>query len=66
MDNNQFSFENLEVWKKVIAFAEQVIEVTENLNSDRKHYRLIEQLESSAASISMNIAEGKGRYSKKE
>ena len=27
---------------------------------------MLEQIESSAASISMNIAEGKGRYSKKE
>ena len=30
------------------------------------HYRLLEQIESSSTSVSMNLAEGKGRYSKKE
>ena len=38
----------------------------ESLQSNRKHYRLVEQLESSATSVAMNIAEGKGRNSKKE
>lgn len=47
-------------------FADKVIGVVDELGTDRKHYRLIEQLESSATSVSMNIAEGKGRYSKKE
>ena len=43
-----------------------VINLTENMETDRKHYRLIEQIEAAAASIPMNIAEGKGRESKKE
>jgi len=43
-----------------------MIALTEKLNSDTKHYRLVEQLESSAASVAQNIAEGKGRNSKKE
>ena len=38
----------------------------DNLDADRNHYRLVEQIEASSTSISMNIAEGKGRYSKKE
>src|SRR3990172_7009574 len=61
-----FSFEDLEVWKKAIEFAYKVIQLTEKIDTDRKHYRLIEQLESSSTSIASNIAEGKGRYSKKE
>ncbi|MCX5868146.1 MAG: four helix bundle protein [Proteobacteria bacterium] len=61
-----FGFEDLEVWKKSIDFANQVISVIEDVKSPRKHYRLLEQLESSSTSIPMNIAEGKGRFSKKE
>ena len=62
----KFSFEDLEVWQKAMDFADKVINVVDKLNTNRRHYRLIEQLESSATSVSMNIAEGKGRYSKKE
>lgn len=32
----------------------------------RKHYRLLEQIEAASTSIAMNLAEGKGRNSKKE
>jgi len=54
------------VKNKAVEFAVQVIEVVEDISTDRKHYRLLEQIEASSASISMNIAEGKGRFSKKE
>jgi four helix bundle protein len=47
-------------------FANSVIDLTEQLETDRKHYRLVEQLEAAAASVPMNIAEGKGRFSRKE
>ena len=40
--------------------------VVEHLDTNRKHFRLIEQLEAASTSVAMNIAEGKGRYSKKE
>ncbi len=66
MSGTKFSFEDLEVWQKAVDFAVSVIDIVETLNSDRNHYRLIEQLESSVTSISVNIAEGKGRNSKKE
>jgi four helix bundle protein len=66
MESRQFVFEDLQVWNKAIGFAKSVIDMTEQISTDRKHYRLIEQLESSAASVAANIAEGKGRYSKKE
>ena len=62
----KFGFEDLEVWKKAIEFADQVIDLIEYLDTDRKHFRLIEQLEAASTSVAMNIAEGKGRYSKKE
>jgi four helix bundle protein len=62
----KFAYEDLEVWKKAVAFAVSVINTVEEISTDRKHYRLLEQIESCSTSISMNIAEGKGRYSKKE
>ena len=62
----QFGYENLEVWNKAVDFAVQAINVVDGISTDRKHYRLLEQIEASSTSISMNIAEGKGRYSKKE
>lgn len=66
MEKVRFSFEDLEVWQKAVDFATIVIDLAEKINTDRKHYRLIEQLESASTSIALNIAEGKGRYSKKE
>jgi four helix bundle protein len=62
----ELGFKKLNVWIKSIGFANHVISLTENLNSNSKHFRLIEQIEASAASVSANIAEGKGRDSKKE
>ncbi len=61
-----FSFQKLKVWQKGIVFAEDVIRMVGELNTDRKHYRLVEQLESAATSVAMNIAEGKGRQTTKE
>lgn len=67
MDNgSHYSYEDLDVWHKSVDFADMVIGIVDELNTDRKHYRLIEQVESAATSVSMNIAEGKGRFSKKE
>ncbi len=62
----KFAYEDLAVWDKAVNFAIEVINTVENINTDRKHYRLLEQIEASSASISMNIAEGKGRFSNKE
>ena len=62
----KFGFEDLDVWQKAVNFSVKVINLTEQIDTPRKHYRLIEQLEAASASISSNIAEGKGRYSKKE
>ncbi len=62
----KFGYEDLGVWNKAVEFAVEVIDVVEGISTDRKHYRLLEQIEASSASISTNIAEGKGRFSKKE
>ena len=66
MKKARFNFENLEVWQKAVDFAKIVIELSEKVNTNRKHYRLIEQLEAASTSVALNIAEGKGRFSKKE
>lgn len=60
-----FAFKDLNVWQKAIDFADDIISFSEDLNTNRKHFRLVEQMEAAATSISMNIAEGKGRDSKK-
>ncbi len=61
-----FNFEKLIMWQKSIEFADRVIDLTENLSTPHKHFRLIEQAESASVSVSQNIAEGNGRGSTKE
>ncbi len=43
-----------------------MLDITENLTTEAKHYRLVEQAEAASASIARNISEGKGRRTKKE
>ena len=62
----KFGYEDLAVWKRAVDFAVEVIDAVENISTNRKHYRLMEQIEASSTSIPMNLAEGKGRFSKKE
>lgn len=62
----KFAYEKLEVWNRAVDFAVRVIELVEAIDTGRKHYRLLEQIEASSTSVSMNLAEGKGRNSKKE
>jgi four helix bundle protein len=66
MEESRFGYEDLELWRKAIDWASVIISLTENLATNRRHFRLIEQLESACSSVAMNIAEGKGRYSQKE
>ena len=65
-DGNLFSFQELKVWQKAVDFAEKVIRTIDELDAPRRHYRLIEQLESASTSVAMNVAEGKGRQTTKE
>jgi four helix bundle protein len=62
----EFAFKELQVWQKAIDFAEKILGLIERMDTSRSHYRIIEQIEASAISISNNIAEGKGRHSQKE
>ena len=62
----RFGYEDLEVWKRAVDFAVEIINAVENISTNRKHYRLLEQIEASSTSVSMNLAEGKGRFSQKE
>jgi len=61
-----FAFEKLQIYQRALDFAVLVINLVDELDTSRKHYRLIEQLEASSTSVALNISEGKGRYSKKE
>jgi four helix bundle protein len=61
-----FGHEELAAWDKAVDFAVLVIDAVEGSSTDRRHYRLLEQIEAACTSIAMNIAEGKGRFSKKE
>ena len=62
----KFGFEDLEVWKRGINFAKIVISLADELNQWRKHFKIAAQLESAAVSVPSNIAEGTGRFSRKE
>jgi four helix bundle protein len=61
-----FVFEELQVYQRALDFSVAVIDGLDEIETPRKHYRLIEQLEAASTSIACNISEGKGRFSKKE
>jgi four helix bundle protein len=61
-----FAFEDLQVYQRALDFSVAIIGLVESIDTPRKHYRLIEQLEASCTSVPLNISEGKGRFSKKE
>ena len=61
-----FAFEDLQVYQRALEFSIAVIDIIDEIDTPRKHYRLIEQLEASCTSVALNISEGKGRFSKKE
>ena len=50
-EESQSSYKELVVWQKSMAFANDVIDLVDRLETDRKHYRLIEQLEAAVTSI---------------
>lgn len=66
MKQIEFGHKKLDVWHRAMDFTIEVIGLTGDIQTDRKHFRLIEQLEASSSSIAANIAEGKGRFSQKE
>jgi four helix bundle protein len=60
-----FPFEKLDVYWLALDLAEVVFNLLDRLPANR-HLRLVGQMEAAVASISQNIAEGKGRQYKKE
>jgi four helix bundle protein len=66
VEESKFGYEDLEVWQKALDWASKIISLIDNLETNRMHFRLVEQLESACSSVAMNIAEGKGRRSQKE
>lgn len=61
----EFGFEKLEVWQEAYNLAKEVHEVASQFPSEEQ-YGLVSQLNRAAISVPLNIAEGKGRYHKKE
>jgi len=59
-----FMFEKLEVYQKAVDFAEQVLSLTEQF--PKGYYFLSDQLNRASLSISTNIAEGNGRFTKSD
>jgi hypothetical protein len=43
------SYKDLQVWQKSMAFANEVIQVIDEIETPRKHYRLFEQLEAAVS-----------------
>lgn len=62
----KFGYEDLDVWNWAVDFAVKAIKLIETIDTGRKRYRLFEQIEASSTSVSMNLAEGKDRFSQKE
>ena len=57
-------FENLDVYQKAVNLAETIITLTEDF--PRGYYFLSDQLNRAALSVSANLAEGNGRFTKND
>jgi four helix bundle protein len=66
MEKEQAAYKDLQVWQRSMDLADRIIQMISTLDTPRNHFRLIEQLESAVTSIPMNIAEGKGKETKKD
>lgn len=49
-----FAFEDLVVYQKALEFSVSIIDAIDGVETSRKHFRLIEQLEASCTSIALN------------
>ncbi len=61
----KFNFENLKVWQNSIQFSKNIYVLTKTFPKN-EIYGLTSQIRRASISIPLNIAEGKGRYHKKE
>ena len=58
-----FSFEKLDIYRKSLDFSLNIRQICKTIKTD---YDILDQLKRAALSISLNIAEGAGRWHKKE
>lgn len=58
-------YQDLLVWQKGMSLAEQVYQIAKSLPSDER-YRLTSQLLRAAVSVPANIAEGRGRGTRRD
>ena len=63
MGNVVFRFEQLEVWQTSVEFADEILALSEQIRERKLSFRISEQLAAAGTSVSMNIAEGRGRTS---
>ena len=59
---SDFMFEDLEVYQKSIDLADEISEITEKLHHG--YYHIKDQFNRAVSSISLNIAEGNGKWHK--
>ena len=61
-----FAFEELKVYQRAPDFSVAVIDIIDEIDTPRKHFRLIDQLEAACTSVALNISEGKGRLNNEQ
>jgi len=57
----EYQFEKLKVWQDAIKLAEKIYLVSKKFPDDEK-YGMVSQIRRAVVSVSLNIAEGQGRY----
>jgi len=60
-----FRFQDLDIWKKAIEIGDKLLYIADDLEKKRL-YRFAEQIRGAGLSMSNNISEGSGSFSKKE
>jgi four helix bundle protein len=62
---SKFRFQDLRIWQLAIEIADELFDIGDELDQKRL-YRFAEQLRGAGMSMSNNIAEGSGSFSKRE